>query len=380
MAEVKFYLDKENIFLSYYVRKGDVVRLSLKEKVPSKYWDAKKYRVKYSNKNAAHLNQMMDSLEAFVKETRIQYKIQGDVFNGSILKRLILKRLHGETNSLIKSYAASVFLPSKQGNVKDVTFNSYRVSVNKINKYLDNITFEQINRMSSLTLEKGMKKDGYSINYVNKVFRVLKDCIHMAYTDGVHNNKYHLSNGFVPSTESVDNVYLSLEELDLIYLSILNKKVNDKLVNASIIFLIGCYTGQRFQSFQDINKAMVYEVSGVQMLSIRQGKTNNTVAIPVSEKLMTLLYMKYHAISQQKLRDYIKEVCVMVGIEKSKASRVGTHTARRTFATNMVLSGVDITKIMKITGHKTELEFRKYVKIDGVQSAISVIDEMNKIF
>lgn len=119
-------------------------------------------------------------------------------------------------------------------------------------------------------------------------------------------------------------------------------------------------------------------MNGTQMISIKHGKTGNTVSIPLSEKMKAVMAMDTHAISRQKLSDYIKDVCKKVGIEKWQ--QVSTHTARRTFATNMVLAGVDISKIMKITGHKTEQEFRKYVKIDGVQSAMSVIDDVNKVF
>jgi integrase len=41
---------------------------------------------------------------------------------------------------------------------------------------------------------------------------------------------------------------------------------------------------------------------------------------------------------------------------------LSTHTARRSFATNLFLSGFPAISIMKITGHTTEKSFMKYIK------------------
>ena len=45
------------------------------------------------------------------------------------------------------------------------------------------------------------------------------------------------------------------------------------------------------------------------------------------------------------------------------------HTARRSFATNMYLRGVPSISIMAITGHTTEANFLKYIKVDKLQHA-----------
>jgi len=47
-----------------------------------------------------------------------------------------------------------------------------------------------------------------------------------------------------------------------------------------------------------------------------------------------------------------------------KYQLITNHTGRRSFATNAVLEGIPFSAIMKITGHKTEKAFLRYVKID----------------
>lgn len=48
---------------------------------------------------------------------------------------------------------------------------------------------------------------------------------------------------------------------------------------------------------------------------------------------------------------------------------ITTHTARRSFATNLFLDGVPAITIMKITGHKTEKAFLLYIKITPNENA-----------
>ena len=57
-----------------------------------------------------------------------------------------------------------------------------------------------------------------------------------------------------------------------------------------------------------------------------------------------------------------------------KCNLVKTHTARRSGATNMYLAGIPTIAIMKITGHKTEKEFMKYIKITEEESAMELMN------
>lgn len=52
-----------------------------------------------------------------------------------------------------------------------------------------------------------------------------------------------------------------------------------------------------------------------------------------------------------------------------KYDLITTHTARRSFATNAYLAGVPTIAILKITGHKTEQAFLKYIKVSQEENA-----------
>ena len=57
----------------------------------------------------------------------------------------------------------------------------------------------------------------------------------------------------------------------------------------------------------------------------------------------------------------------------TKTRQMKTHTARCSGATNMYLAGIPTIAIMKITGHKTEREFMKYIKITEEQTALELM-------
>lgn len=95
-------------------------------------------------------------------------------------------------------------------------------------------------------------------------------------------------------------------------------------------------------------------------------------------------------IYEQKVNHLIKEIAREAGITEKvevsyiengekksrlveKCDLVKTHTARRSGATNMYLAGIPTIAIMKVTGHKTEREFMKYIKITEEQTALELM-------
>ena len=56
-----------------------------------------------------------------------------------------------------------------------------------------------------------------------------------------------------------------------------------------------------------------------------------------------------------------------------KHQLIHTHTARRSFCTNMYLKKMPVFDIMLFSGHKTEKEFYKYIRIKGEERAEHIV-------
>jgi len=107
-------------------------------------------------------------------------------------------------------------------------------------------------------------------------------------------------------------------------------------------------------------------------------KSDQKVIIPLHPVVLAILKKRNGippaAISNQKMNKYIKEVGKLaelnelVTVSKTRAgqkevrtlpkySLITVHTARRSFATNLYLAGMDTLTIKKMTGHHTGKSF-----------------------
>lgn len=232
---------------------------------------------------------------------------------------------------------------------------------------------------------------GLALNYVGTLLKDLKVMLKQSHLDGLHENTIYQNPKFKKLVEEVDNVYLSEQELNNLFN--LNLSNNGRLDRVRDLFLIGAYTGLRFSDFSDLRPENI--THNGRILTRKAIKTNGRVSIPLNSNVLAIL-TKYEGIpprtiTNQKMNDYLKELCKLAGIvERIEVSRtmggsrqtryldkcdlVTTHTARRSFATNAYLGGVPTVAIMKCTGHKSETVFLRYIKVSPEQNALLLLN------
>lgn len=160
------------------------------------------------------------------------------------------------------------------------------------------------------------------------------------------------------------------------------------LEQARDIFIIGCLTGQRVSDYKRIDSSKVKEINGIRFVQIVQKKTGKNVFIPMDRRVKALID-KYDGelpdVNYKKIIDIVKLLgewlhwTYKADIDESrlgskKSSRfcdlLGTHTARRSFATNAYAANVPLSSIMAVTGHSTEQMLRRYLKLEDKEKAI----------
>jgi integrase len=120
-------------------------------------------------------------------------------------------------------------------------------------------------------------------------------------------------------------------------------------------------------------------------IETKQVKTGDSVVIPIHPTVEKIL-KKYGgklppSLSNQKTNDHLKELGKLLpSLQKTttktftkggvkvtetyhKWELVSSHTARRSFATNEYLAGMQTVTIMAITGHRSEKSFLGYIKL-----------------
>jgi integrase len=270
------------------------------------------------------------------------------------------------------------------------TINSYRQCERFLllyNKKIKPIDFDTIDFDFYYSFKKLLTKEKLSQNYVSKQIKTLKSILNDAADRDLTTNYKFKSRKFRASQVDGDAIYLNESELDDLYnLDLTN---NQRLERARDLFLIGCYTGLRYS---DWAKVRLENIRGENIELITQ-KTDSRVTIPMPRNLKTLLE-KYNGtppnISNQKMNLYIKEVGEILEAQKAdidskkstkaltvvsdteKYHKLTTHTARRSFATNLYLDGMPAATIMKITTHTTEKNFLKYIRQTDREAAATI--------
>lgn len=208
----------------------------------------------------------------------------------------------------------------------------------------------------------------HTVNSAGKTIKQLKIILQAALDEGLHSNVEFKKKTFRVTSELVDTIYLTDLEIEILY----NKELSGPQEKARDLFLIGCFTLQRISDWGKLNKSNIKTTpKGTKIFSFKQQKTGTQVAIPISDPWLINLLEKYDynppKMSDAKINIYIKEACKKA--ELDKADMVGSHTARRAGCTNWYRGGISIGKIMKVSGHKTELEFKKYIRITDDENA-----------
>jgi integrase len=190
--------------------------------------------------------------------------------------------------------------------------------------------------------------------------------------------------GFKILEEETDAIYLTFEEIGAIY----NLDLSDQpeLILYRNWFVLACLTGLRFSDFSGLTPADLQK----DMLRKKQVKSDHWVVIPLRKEAKEVFTEQFKAelpaISNADFNKKIKVIARMAGVcqlmkfshkkgnknvieTKPKWAWITSHTARRSFCTNEFLKGTPVYLIMKISGHKREKDFYKYIRISPEEAA-----------
>ena len=253
------------------------------------------------------------------------------------------------------------------------------------------LVWELFNRKFEDCFTAWMNYKGYAANTIASQYSIMKVWLTDAEKDGlIKDTSFH---EYRTKTLEVGNIYLAEDEIKRIYeIDFNSKEVKEQIDPKSNIeqtrdlFVIACWTGLRYGDWHDLSKA---SISGGRM-TVPTHKTNKTVVIPMHPYVKAIIE-KYDGVLPQsvdksktniqirmcgKLAGINEEVTLdrirggkQVLLKKHKYDFITNHTARRSFATNMYLKKTPVHSIMAITGHTTEANFMKYIKVDKERHA-----------
>lgn len=417
MTKINYRIKKNNDWNSIFIRFREGYSLdyeiSTKLKSPKDRWSqSKQCLLSTESVDYTSINTKLKELQLFIYKEFENSKLDNTIISNNWFKEKVNVFFERETgnkdtdNSLfftdyIKSFIELSHKKKSRNNtpIKKRTIQHYNTTLNKIS------AFQEYSKKKLLINQISIEFHGDFIEYLENEQKLNSNTIG-GYIDDIKlfcsnaDKKrldvlcdYKFSEFYTPSNKTND-VYLKEEEINLIYNEVFE---DDYLDNARDWFIIGLWTGLRVSDLLCLTK----ENLNGDFIKQENYKTGCQVIVPIHEQVKAILNKRNgefpRKLSDQKFNDYIKVVSKKAGItdlvkgakmdkltiekdgkqktiyrkkigEFPKYELVSSHICRRSFASNLY-GKLPSSVIMNLTGHKTESQFNKYIKITSKEHA-----------
>jgi len=177
----------------------------------------------------------------------------------------------------------------------------------------------------------------------------------------------------------VQVVFLSTDELETLE----NHQFSQpRLQQVKDWFVFSCYTGLAYNEIKNLRKQYIVKGFDNELwIEMKREKTQKNISVPLLPKARELIdkyalvnsEVVFDVFSNQRYNSYLKEIASILGLEK----RLTTHTARKTFASTVLLyNDVPMEIVSQLLGHSSiTITEDSYGKV--VQKKVS--EEMKKL-
>lgn len=395
MAAIKFYLltEKQNKdglcpVVAQLTFNGVRLKKATGVKAKPKHWNEGKQRVKPNLKTEDYneyieYNSRLDDLQkkatgiynfALLNNIALTKEYFEKEWNKENSSTVIAKSIFNYFDEYIKVHEAVRAKRTIMGHTTSYNFLKDFTDHYKMNLTLENFNLEVFEKLRTYAFaEKGITDNTFST-----ITSRYKAFMRWAFERDYHKNMAFQK--FKAPEREKDIICLYKDELFALYYKEFESK---KLERVRDVYCFGCFTGLRFSDILDLREEHIVG-DEIQKVIV---KTREFSRIPLNKYALEILekYKDYPrgilpTISEQKFNTYIKNACeeagvtTMVSVSRFSGGKIvheafpkykliTSHTARKTFTTNSLILGMNETVVKKITGHKRDDNFRKYVRL-----------------
>lgn len=390
MARTKLFIrpnavnrDGKTVIYIRYSHKDVSKDFSTNEMIEPHFWDTRNQQVRKSCKGSISINNYLQKRKMDIDEVRLKLQTQGieptvDRIRNAFQKVQVSESKKAEHKHMLDYWPEFLETKINAGRISMGTVRQYRATLTTLvdfeefagiklefekmdNEFYEHFTFYLYDHLGNNPNTVG--------NRIKQLKVFLGWAIEKEFMTNLKFKKFKK-----PNCESF-SVALSIEQLNKVYH--LDLSSERSLAETRDLFIIGCASGFRFSDFKEIKPA---NIQG-DFLTKFVNKTREQIKVPLNdysrgiiEKYPDRLPKASHTFNKD-----LKVIAKMAGlneiIEITKRpggkiikeyvefwTKVSSHCARRTFASQSLDRGLLITDIMKITLHKDTKTFLKYVK------------------
>ena len=378
--------DGTTIIFIRYTHRGRVTFFSTRKKIQPDYWDETGQKAKRSYKGFSTLN-------IYLSKYCQQFE---DIVNKALLQGIdptvnYVRKNYLDQNGLNKQIPFVNFerfcrqhIQESSKTKKAPTIRSYNdfihvLSLYKKSRGLKSLEYEDFTLQWYYDfMQFYIEERGASNNTFGKQIKTLKSFLNDSVRKGYNKHLHFKDKEFKVYKEDVHHIYLN--EFELKTMLDLDFSDNRKRQTVRDLFIVACYTGVRFGDFKQISQKNIVN----NRLQIKTQKTGSYVVVPL-HPIVNQIIQRYdgklpNTYCNNVINAELKLIGKAAGIDQRiikvrthgikrketiyrKYELISTHCARRSFATNLFKQGFPTINIMKITGHKSEKSFMRYIKV-----------------
>ena len=369
---------KESLIFLHFSYSGNRFKYSTGYKSCFIDWDFDKQRIKQTKStiiNATEVNEFLSKIENSIKKEYSRLIAEQIIVSNELLKLFLDNYLNKNVvvnNTKPKTFFefCEAFLELKP-KLTLITRRSYKQTLLKVKNYgIDNnikINFNSFDKTFVINFIHYLEENDFAQNTISKHLKNLKTFLIEANDKRLINNLDFSIKDFKASPEETTAIYLTDNELGQMLSLDLSDKKHYELVRD--VFLISCYTGQRVSNYNGLTKLSIKPINGREYFSINQKKTNAKVNCPITNEIRQIMNLRYNGqppkkILEKDLNKYIKEIGKILNFNDNveciwnkggkkiieyipKYNLIHSHTARRSFCTNMYKKKMPILNIMQ---------------------------------
>lgn len=326
-------------------------------------WDTKKRIVK-CHPNADGLNRMLYEYMAEIEKRELDLWQQGKPINLDILKNA-LSTTPEEDTSFLTFYRKEV----ETSSLKDSTKRNHLSTFEVLKEYNKNISFSDLTFEFISSFDHYLQSKGYHVNTIAKHMKHLKRHINVAINkEYMEVQKYAFRKYKIKCVEN-GHSHLSPEELSCMEELVFDERYT-RLGKTKDAFLFCCYAGLRYSDFVNLVPENIVEIHQETWLIYKSVKTRIEVRLPlyllfegkgigILNKYRNDLADFFQIRDNSNVNKELTIITRLAGINK----RISFHTARHTNATLLIYSGVNITTVQKLLGHKSVKTTQVYTNV-----------------
>ena len=344
---------------------GKRAEISLQRKTSVTSWDTRSKRANSRTSEGKSLNIYLDQVYSDLLECQKQLLGESRYVTAQAIKARYLgeDEQHKTLIQLVSYHNKNMVSVLKPGTLKN-----YFTTERYIKRYLMNrlktndiflkqlsykfiIDFEQFLRTGkSINRSQPLKNNGV-MKHLERLKKMMNLALRLEWIEKDPFVRFSLK------FTKHQRAFLSQSELEVLESGQLSKEMHQKTRD---VFVFACYTGLSYIDVKLLcDDHIVRGIDGDYWIFTKREKNDEAVKIPLLDKALDII-KKYDqdskhkkeqllpVFSNQKVNKYLKEIAVILKINK----KLTFHAARHTFATTVTLSnGVPIETVSKLLGH-----------------------------